>query len=155
MSGDTLGPVQLIVAGFDEDAEPRGAVLAELEGLAEHDMVRLIDVLLVRKGDDGRIAVLQAGERSGSVVALLTGLHDDEAAIGADVAPAEEADPDADVVDVWYAADAIPPGRTAALALIEHRWAIGLRAALQGPGRALLAEAWVHPLDLDAVGLGG
>ena len=40
-----------------------------------------------------------------------------------------------------------------AVALLEHRWAIGLRDALQGRGGELLAEAWVHPRDLAAVGL--
>jgi hypothetical protein len=82
------------------------------------------------------------------VAAVLTGLHGDDT----EAAP----DPGYDTgdADVWFVADQIPAGTTAAVALIEHRWAIGLKQALQGTGGALLAEEWVHPLDLEVVGLG-
>jgi hypothetical protein len=53
----------------------------------------------------------------------------------------------------WYVDDAIPPGTAAAIALIEHRWAIPLREAIQDAGGFHLADAWVHPMDLVAVGL--
>ena len=52
----------------------------------------------------------------------------------------------------WYVADAIPPGATAAIALIEHVWAIGLRDAIANAGGVTLADEWIHPEDL--VGLG-
>jgi hypothetical protein len=39
-----------------------------------------------------------------------------------------------DEEDVWYAADAIPNGSAAAIALIEHRWAIPLRDAIIDAG---------------------
>ena len=35
--------------------------------------------------------------------------------------------------EVWSIADAIPIGTTAAVALIEHRWAIPLRDAIRAP----------------------
>ncbi len=37
--------------------------------------------------------------------------------------------------------------------LLEHRWALGLRGAIQSAGGFHLADAWVHPLDLVSVGL--
>jgi hypothetical protein len=148
MSPRGRGPVELLLVGFEEGAQLRGEVLAELERLAERDIVRLLDLLVVRKEADGMISVVEADEQ-GSVAAVLTGLHGDEGDGGA-AEPAAAAVEDA---DVWYAADAIPPGTTAAIALVEHRWAIGLRDALQGAGGALLADEWVHPLDLEAVGL--
>jgi hypothetical protein len=49
--------------------------------------------------------------------------------------------------------DAIPNGSAAAIALIEHRWAVGLRDAIREAGGFHLADAWVHPADLIAVGL--
>ena len=48
--------------------------------------------------------------------------------------------------------DAIPNGSVVAIALIEHRWAVGLRDALGAAGGYHLADAWVHPIDLAAVG---
>jgi hypothetical protein len=147
MSADTLGPVQLLVAGFDADAELKGEILAELERLSEQGILRVIDVIVVRKEEDGAITVIEADE-TGSITAVLTGLHGDDT----DAAP--DADYGAGDADIWFPADEIPPGTTAAVALIEHVWAIGLKRALQGTGGELLAEEWVHPLDLQAVGLG-
>ncbi len=103
-------------------------------------------MLIVRKEDDGLISIVEANEDG--VAVALTGLHD-ETVDGAPAAQIDAEDP-----DVWYVADAIPVGATAAIALIEHRWATGLKTALQGTGGELLAEEWIHPLDLEAVGLG-
>ena len=47
-----LGPVQLLVVGFDRP-DFSGEVLAELERLRESDAVRVIDLLVVRKDADG------------------------------------------------------------------------------------------------------
>ena len=35
-----------------------------------------------------------------------------------------------DDAEVWYIADSIPPGMTAAIVILEHRWAIPLRNAI-------------------------
>lgn len=147
----TLGPMQLVVLGFD-GGEPRGEILAELERLAERDVVRLVDLLAVRKDEQGGVQVLEL-ERApdgDGVLGALTGI----AAPG----EGEEVPSHAEAIealedDVWVVADAIPPGTTAAIALIEHRWAIPLREKMEGLGGQLLAESWVHPLDLELVGL--
>ena len=57
-SGDglTLGPVQMLVVGFEGD-NFSGEIREELERLKKHDIVRLIDLLLVKKTDDGEIEV--------------------------------------------------------------------------------------------------
>ena len=54
----SFGPVQILVIGFG-DAEFKGTIRAELERLREHDVVRLIDLLVVRKDEDGTIERLQ------------------------------------------------------------------------------------------------
>ena len=53
---------------------------------------------------------------------------------------------------MWSIADTIPMGTTAAVALIEHRWAIPLRDAIGRAGGVALADTWVHPEDLVAAG---
>jgi uncharacterized membrane protein len=153
------GPMQLVVLGF-EGGELRGEALAELVRLAEQDIVRLVDALMVRKHDDGAVELLEISQplpgdgEAGALVGALTGLVA-EAASGGALAPAAAEQLEALEDDVLYVADAIPPGTAAAVALLEHRWAIPLRAALQGAGGQLLEEAWIHPLDLEAIGLGG
>jgi hypothetical protein len=54
--------------------------------------------------------------------------------------------------EVWYLADSIPEGSSAAVALIEHLWAIPLRDKLVAAGGVTLADEWIHPKDLLAVG---
>jgi hypothetical protein len=142
------GPVQILVVDVG-DAEPTGEVLAELQRLAEHDIVRLLDLMVVRHHGDGQMEALEvtATPDGGAKVAVLTGLHGGDNGDGPPPAASEQEQ------DMWYVADAIPPGKTVAIALLEHRWAIGLREAMRSRGSELLAEAWVHPLDLVAVGL--
>ncbi len=49
---------------------------------------------------------------------------------------------------VWVLADEIPPGTTAAICMLEHRWAIPLRDAILDAGGTVLVDEWVHPEDL-------
>jgi uncharacterized membrane protein len=139
-----MGPVQLLVVGFD-GPQLAGGALAALNRLSDGDAVRLVDVLVVRKGADGSVERVQpgdgTGDATGAIVGALIGLGDgaEEQAVGED--------------DVWFVDDAIPKGSAAAIALIEHRWAIGLRAAIRDAGGEFLADAWVQPADLAAVGL--
>ena len=58
-----------------------------------------------------------------------------------------------DDAEVWYVADAIPEGMSAAVAVIEHRWAIPLRDAVIASGGVALADEWLHPQDLLALGV--
>jgi len=48
-----IGPVQLIVLGFNEP-DFHGEIIAELERLRESDTVRVIDALAVHKDADAR-----------------------------------------------------------------------------------------------------
>jgi hypothetical protein len=135
-----FAPTQLLVIGF-ADPDFRGEIAAELERLTEHDTIRVLDVLLVTKGDDGSITAVEIGEARamGAVVRALVGLEEDAAEAPADIGPEH---------DVWYVADEIPPGTVAAVAVIEHLWAAPLRAAVERAGGVPLADAWLHPADL-------
>jgi hypothetical protein len=48
----------------------------------------------------------------------------------------------------WSLADAIPPGTSAAVALIEHLWATPLREAIARAGGTALEETWLHREDV-------
>ena len=123
-------------------------MLAELERLRESDVVRVIDLLVVHKSADGVVerlhhSDLTAGEAegAGAVVSALIGL--DATRVG--VEGGEE--------EFWSLDGAIPNGSAAAIALVEHRWAIGTRAAIRAAGGVAVADAWIHPADLAAAGL--
>ena len=52
------GPVQVLVVGFEAPSFS-GEVLAELARLRERGVVRLVDVLLVERGEDGTFEILE------------------------------------------------------------------------------------------------
>jgi hypothetical protein len=147
-----MGPVQLLVVGF-EDPQFKGNVLAELARLRDNDVVRLVDLIVVRKDDEGNLEHVEHSdltpeelEAFGATVGALMGFETDDP----NVTPAG-----GDVLgeDAWYVDDAIPNGSAAAVVLIEHRWATGLRDAIRAAGGFHIADSWVHPADLVAVGL--
>ena len=76
----TIGPVQLLVLGFDKP-DFRGEIIEEFERLRENDTVRVIDALVVFKDAEGDVAVLKGSQLSkdeaeefGAVVGGLLGL---------------------------------------------------------------------------------
>ena len=157
-----LGPVQILVVGFI-DAEFKGTIREELARLKENDIVRLIDLIAVRKDEDGNVERLQQSDMSddelqefGAIVGALIGFGaaGDEGAEAGAVAGADAME-DGHVFDesqMWYVDEAIPPGTAAAIALLEHRWAIPLRNAIREHGGFHIADAWIHPADLIAIG---
>jgi uncharacterized membrane protein len=157
-----FGPVQMLVLEFDRD-RLKGEILPELDRLRQNDIIRLVDLVVVEKSDDGEVMALEtsdltAGETTayGAVVGGLIGFGaaGEEGAVLGAAAGAEAAHDGGlgDNAEVWYVADAIPPGSIAAIALIEHRWAIPLRDAVGRAGGVALADEWIHPEDLVALG---
>ena len=133
------GPVQVLVVGFEEPSFS-GEVLAELTRLRERGVVRLIDVLLVERGEDGTFETLEPPPGSdpdlGLIAAEVVG-GGGETTLG-----------DATDGETWSLADAVPPGGVAAVALIEHLWAEPLVAAIGRAGGRTLGELWLPAGDL-------
>ena len=140
------GPVQVIVVGFEQPSFG-GEVLAELARLREAGVVRLVDVLLVSRDEDGAFESLPAppgaDPGSGSIAAELLGADDRRRLRRPDDDP--DGDPDDD--GSWSLADAVPPGRVAAVALIEHLWAGPLVETIRSVGGVTLAEGWLTADD--------
>jgi uncharacterized membrane protein len=157
-----MGPVQILVIGYGEDAEFTGAALDELKRLREQDLVRVIDLLLVMKNADGSVERIELSDGAelaelGAVAGALIGFGaagEEGAEVGAllGAETALEQGSAFDDEDVWFIADAIPEGTAAAIAVLEHRWAIPLRDAIRSTGGVPLADEWLHPEDLLAVG---
>jgi uncharacterized membrane protein len=141
-----MGPVQVLVVGFDQPTFS-GEVLAELTRLREAGIVRLIDLLLVSRAEDGTLETLTppdgAGADLGELAAVVLGQPDGEPDALA------VADAHSDDVSAWSLADAVPAGSAAAVALIEHTWAEPLTAAIRRAGGNALEETWLGPDDLE------
>ncbi|HMG30124.1 MAG TPA: DUF6325 family protein [Jiangellaceae bacterium] len=143
-----MGPVQVLVVGFDRPTFS-GEVLAELTRLRAAGIVRLVDVLLVSRAEDGTFETLvppdgMTADLGGLAAAVLGWPEGGEA-------NAESVTGDSDDASAWSLSDAVPPGSAAAVALIEHIWAGPLTAAIQRAGGNPLEETWLAPGDLDVL----
>jgi len=156
--------VQLIVLGFNEP-DFHGEIIAELERLRESDTVRVIDALAVHKDADGEIEVQHLSNLTkdeaielGSKVGALIGLGiEGEAGLEAGAAAGAEAGADGihafSDEDAWDVLEDIPNDSAAALLLIEHHWAVGLRDAIARAGGFRVSDGFISPLDLVEIGL--
>ena len=159
---EEFGPVQIMVVGFD-DPNFTGEILAELRRLKEAELVRVVDLVVVAKDEHDDIAAVEMSDLSdderasfGAIAGALVGLgmEGDEEGLEAGALAGAEAAEDGFLGEEagWSVADAIPPATTAAVALLEHRWAIPLRDAIRRAGGVPLADSWIHPEDLVALG---
>ena len=161
-----IGPVQLLVLGFVHP-DFHGEVIAELERLKESDTVRVIDSLAVYKDAAGEIEVMHLSNLSkdeaielGSKVGALIGLGiegEEGAEIGAQAGAEAAAEDGINVFtddEAWDVIADIPNDSAAALILIEHHWAVGLRDAIARAGGFRISDGFISPLDLVAIGLG-
>ena len=130
----TSGPIQLMAAGFADEADLSG-ILDEVDRLQGRGVLRLLDVLVLRKNNDGSITRVSIedndlGDLFATVVTLdpdrLFGLLD-----GAAAAQAREA------------AQPLPPGAALAFLLVEHRWARSLFDSIADAGGVILGEGFI------------
>jgi hypothetical protein len=136
-----LGPVDYVVVEFPSGASNfTGEMAAELLALVDAGTIRVIDVLILTKGDDG---VVEATELSD--VAELGELATVEAELAELLA--EE--------DVAHLAAAMEPGSTAGVLIWENLWAAPFAAAARRSGGQLIAngripiQAIIASIDAD------
>ena len=159
-----IGPVQLIVLGFDHP-NFKGEVIEELERLRESDTIRVIDSIAVYKDANGELEVehlsnltkdeaIELGSKIGALIGL--GIEGEEGAEAGAIAGAEAAEDGIDVFEeegAWDVLEDIPNDSAAALLLIEHHWAVPLRDAIARAGGFRISDGFISPLDLVELGL--
>jgi uncharacterized membrane protein len=161
-----IGPVQLIVLGFDHP-EFHGEIIEELERLRASDTVRVIDALAVHKDAEGEIEVahlsnltkdeaIELGTKIGALIGL--GIEGEEG-MSAGAEAGAEAAAEGNGVNVfsdeeaWDILEDIPNDSAAALIMLEHHWAVPLRDAIARAGGFRLSDGFISPLDLIEIGL--
>src|SRR4051812_8864401 len=159
-----VGPVQLIVLGF-EHPNFHGEVIAELEKLRQSDTVRVIDALAVYKDASGGLEVehlsnltqdeaIELGSKVGALIGL--GIDGEDGLEAGALAGAEAAADGVQIFsdeDAWDVIEEIPNDSAAALILLEHHWAVPLRNAVARANGFRIADGFISPLDLVAIGL--
>jgi uncharacterized protein DUF6325 len=123
---DELGPVDYVVVEFPAGASNfTGEMAAELVALVDSGTIRLIDVLILTKNEDGTIDAMELSDidQLGELQALEAQLAD---------LLAEE--------DVEHLAAAMDPGSTAGVLIWENLWAAPFAAAARRSGGQLIAN---------------
>jgi hypothetical protein len=125
---DVLGPVDYLVVEFPADkADFSGEMAAELTALVERGLVRVLDLVILRKDADGSVEAAELNELEESTVGELLAL---EGELG--MLLAEE--------DLEAVGPAIEPGSVAAVLVYENRWAGPFGSAVRRSGGQLVAS---------------
>jgi len=155
---EDLGPVQLLAVAFDGN-HFKGEILPELERLKRKRIIRIIDLLVVRKDGEGNVMVSTASDLGweeatslGSYLGALAGYATSGAAgmeRGSIAGAAELADGHVfDEEDVFRVTQAVPNNTSAAIVLIEHRWAVPFLDAVARADGIELRNDWIRPEDI-------
>ena len=123
---DVLGPVDWLVVEFPADqANFSGEMARELQSLVERELVRILDLVFIRKDEDGSIDVDELSDvPEGAVGDLLA----NEAALA--MLLAEE--------DIIAVGEALEPHSIAAVLVYENSWAGPFAASVRRAGGQLI-----------------
>lgn len=123
---DELGPVDYLVVEFP-GSQFNGEILPELLALVRHGVVRVLDLAVIRKNDDGSYEAFEFEDLQEGPLAELREIERDLAELLSDD-------------DVAATAAALEPGSTAALLIYENLWAAPLASAARRSGGQLVAS---------------
>lgn len=122
---DQLGPVDYVVVEFPAGASNfTGEMAAELVALVDSGTIRVIDVLILTKNEDGAVDAMELSD-----IDELGPLQAVEAEL-AELLAAE---------DVEHLAAAMDPGSTAGVLIWENLWAAPFASAARRSGGQLIA----------------
>jgi hypothetical protein len=123
---DVLGPVDWLVVEFPADkANFSGEMARELKALVERELIRILDLVFIRKNEDGSVDVDELSDvPEGAVGELLA--HESELAM----LLAED--------DIVAVGEALEPGSIAAMLVYENSWAGPFAASVRRSGGQLI-----------------
>ena len=125
---DELGPVDYMVVEFPaQDANFTGRMAEELRALTEGGLIRVLDLLFLKKHTDGSVEGFEAHEFEDTDVDALRRLETELAML-----LAEE--------DVESIGAAMEPGSVAAVLVWENAWAAPFASAVRHSGGQLVAS---------------
>jgi len=152
---ESVGPIQLLSVAFDGN-HFRGEIMPELERLKLAGIIRIIDLLFVRKDSTGAVLVTTVTDLDweeavslGSYLGALSGfavggpeaMEQGSLAGAAELADGHFFDED----DVFRITQSLPKSMSAALVLLEHLWAKPLNEAIQRADGFELSNDWIRP----------
>jgi hypothetical protein len=126
-----LGPLEYLVVGF-EDYRFTGQILAELRAAQEKGIIRVVDLCVIKKDEQGNVTVQELSDLSDEEATELSPLATNVMSLLADE-------------DIQQVAADIPNKSAAGLLLFEHTWAIRLKEAIKNAGAVAVTGGFVSP----------
>ncbi len=160
----TIGPLQLLVIGF-VDPQLDGSILGALDEASSAGTIKVVDMLGVYKDTEGNVLAAQASDLTedeaityGAWVGALIGLGAagaegaEAGAIAGAIHAMDEYEYGVDLEGLATIAEDLPAGGAGMLLVIEHTWAIPLRDTLRASGGIMIAQDFLSPEALIAIG---
>ena len=123
----TYGPTDFFAIEFKTD-QLTGETLPELLELVKKEIIRVIDLVIIQKDQDGNYQVLEIEELTPEIIAIFDPLNVEISGI-------------IQVEDIEVIAGAMDDNTTAALLLLENLWAIKFgEAAVRSGGRLVMFD---------------
>ena len=132
-AADVYGPIDFVLLEFPRD-RLTGEAGKALMDLVERGTIRLYDLVVISKDQDGTVEVLEVTDPLSEAAGFAyfagarSGLIDDE--------------------DMQEAASAMNPGTVAALIVYENSWAVPFVAAARNSGGELIASARIPAAEI-------
>lgn len=123
-----VGPVDVLLLKFPGN-QFKGEILPALRELVVNGMVRIIDLMFVYRDADGIVGSI---ELAGLGPQLEPAFADLDGQLGGGMLDAE---------DVDEVAEALPPGNSVAVLVVENTWAIPFVNAVRGAGGEVIDQA--------------
>jgi hypothetical protein len=123
---DELGPVDWIVVEFP-GSRFKGEIVPELQTLVDRNIVRVLDLLLMKKDADGTLEAFELSDLDDSELGALRTYETELAMLLSED-------------DVTSIAAAVEPGSTAAVLVWENLWAAPFGSAVRRAGGQLVAS---------------
>lgn len=134
----TLGPIDFIVLEFPGNRF-RGEILPDLFELVDKEIIRIIDLVIIMKGQEGQVTVRELRELDPAHVELFSPLKAEVSEMITEI-------------DINMIAEKLADNSTAGLLLIENLWAKKTQQAmLDANGRAVMFERIPHDVVEEAL----
>ena len=122
---EEMGPIDYVVLEWPGE-QPVGDVVPLILDAVERGIIRILDVAVMAKGDDGSVAAIDLGDLSGDATSFAEFEGASAGLLGQD--------------DLEEAATALQPGTSAAVLVWENRWAAPIAVGLRRSGGQLVAS---------------
>jgi hypothetical protein len=154
----SIGPLQIVLVGFETTERFRGDIAREIGFLRGRGLLRVIDARLVHRGNDGKLTevadlnpLLADPPEPANPIAHLLGTNGGGNG-GTNPQEAFHRTAGFALEDLRGLTGEIGEGQYAAVVLVEHLWAAGLRETVREAGGRLVGQGFLTPEVVMVVG---